>query len=153
MADRTAVLVTGSRDWADAAAIRDRLRLYPAGTILLHGDCGRLGWHDGRRAIIGADWIARDIARPGEFICWPLPYFEDLGRRGGPARNQALFDVLLTLRAAGFQCFVEAFPLGKSPGTRGMLRIVKNYNDAAPYGDGTWHHPLMPVCVTEGKGG
>lgn len=154
---RTALLVTGSRNWTDYAPIRARLALYPAGTILIHGDCGALlpekerasyyDWHK------GADKIAEDIGRERHFNIWPLPYFADLGKRGGPARNDAMFRVLLALKGAGFACSVEAFPIGKSVGTRGMLRIVASYNDAAFYTDSQHekHHDPIPVCVTEGK--
>jgi hypothetical protein len=63
-----------------------------------------------------------------------------------------MFDVLLALKEAGFACFVEAFPIGKSPGTRGMLRIVQSFNDAAFYDahKREKHHDPIPVCVTEG---
>lgn len=154
MPDRTAVLVTGSRSWTDHEPIRKRLALYPMGTILIHGDCGHLGERPTapeRRPIIGADWVAAHVAHG--FIVWPLPYFADLGKRGGPARNAAMFQVLLALKEAGHRCFVEAFPIGKSVGTRGMLRIVQNYNDAAFYDASkrAMHHEPIPVCVTEGK--
>jgi hypothetical protein len=147
------VLATGSRDWRDYSPIEARLALYPTGTILIHGDCGKTVRAAGERASWqGADKIAGYVGARLGHITWPLPYFADLGKRGGPARNQAMFDVLRALKAAGFACFVEAFPLGKSSGTRGMLRIVESYNDAAFY-DATKrekHHDPVPVCVTEG---
>lgn len=156
MTERTAVLVTGSRDWSDYGPIRERLSLYPEGTILLHGDCGRLapasrGFGSGVRRFVGADKIAHDIGH-GRFNCWPLPYFDDLGKAGGPKRNECLFRVLLALKESGFASFVEAFPLGASPGTRGMIRIVKSYNDAAFYDahKREKHHDPITVCVTEG---
>lgn len=157
MAKRTAVLVTGSRDWTDYDAIRNRLALYPGGAILLHGDCGKPEHYDFMGEVLawrGADKIAADIAQLGRFIVWPLPYFADLKKRGGPARNEAMWRVLLTLRDAGFDCYVEAFPMG-GPGTRDMLRRVKEYNEAAFCDSARTkkHHDPMPVCVTEGKRG
>ncbi len=137
---RTAVLVTGSRDWSDYEPIRRRLKLYPPRTILLNGNA------------LGADSVAHNIGLALDFNPWPLPYFADLGKRGGPARNEAMFRVLLALKDAGFACSVEAFPIGRSPGTRGMLRIVQAYNDAAFYGEHRCekHHDPISVCVTEG---
>jgi hypothetical protein len=127
-------------------------------TILLHGNCGH--FEDDPKSLtgqrtVGADWIAEEFAAPHVFNwnVWPLPYFADLGARGGPARNDAMFRVLLALKDAGFACFVEAFPIGKSPGTRGMLRIVESHNYAAlrDMHQREKHHDPIPVCVTEGK--
>lgn len=150
---RRAVLVTGSRDWVDYAPIESRLALYPSGTILIHGDCGKPVRRDGETAKWqGADKIAGYVGSRLGHIVWRLPYFDDLGKRGGPARNDAMFRVLLALKDAGHAVFVEAFPIGKSPGTRGMLRIVASYNDAAFYDAAKTkkHHDPIPVCVTEG---
>jgi hypothetical protein len=161
VAERTAVLVTGSRDWTDYGPIRERLALYPQGSILLHGNCGETVYKsdgfpelDWRRAPLqkGADKIAHSVGLGLGFYRWQLPYFADLGKRGGPARNECMFRILVALASAGHACFVEAFPIGESPGTRGMLRIVKSYNDAAFYDahKREKHHEPIPVCVTEG---
>lgn len=155
MSKRTAVLVTGSRDWTEYGPIKKRLALYPEGSILIHGDCGRYVDSEDvaitNMVTIGADKIAGCIGRSLHFNEWPLPYFGDLGKRGGPARNKCMFDVLRALKEGGHECFVEAFPIGRSVGTRGMLSIVKSYNDAAHYGNGQLHHTPIPVHVTEGK--
>lgn len=131
MSDRTAVLVTGSRDWTEYKPIRDRLSLYPPGTILLHG------------AATGADTIADDIGRARQFNNWALPYFADLGKRGGPERNDTMGDVLEVLWRRGFRCSVEGFPIGRSPGTRGCLFSIQ----ARMRRTGA----VWSVCVTEGK--
>ncbi len=145
MADRTAILVTGSREFPESRAhiIRDRLARYPRGSILLHGNAR------------GADTWAANAGNSLGFLEWPLSYFGDLGARGGHARNYCMYRVLVTLIEAGFKPFVEAFPIGASPGTRGMLRIVGSYNDAAFY-DGLQrekHHEPIPVFVTEAANG
>lgn len=113
MTDRTALLVTGSRAWRDWSVIRQRLSIYPRGTILLHG------------AARGADTIADRIGLSLGFNVWPLPYFGDLKRAGGHKRNHCLVELLGDLYFAGFRCYVEAFPIGDSPGTRGCLTFVE----------------------------
>lgn len=113
MSDRTAVLVTGSREWTEPLVIASRLAGYPSGTILLHG---------GAR---GADTMAANWARVRGWNVWELPYFSDLGKAGGHARNGCLVNLLVTLQRAGFRCAVEAFPRGASPGTRGCIRNVE----------------------------
>lgn len=121
---RTALLVTGSREWRNYEPIKTRLALYPEGTILLHGDCGHLEKGDGDGLSlgrwVGADKIAGCVAG-GRFNVWPLPYFSDLKKAGGHARNGCLVNLLVALARAGFQCSVEAFPIGVSPGTRGCI--------------------------------
>ncbi len=133
MSKRTAVLVTGSREWEDYAPIKERLDLYPPGTILIHGDCGEAVWtpagfpvHDwrGRQQYRGADKIAGSIGF-GKLNVWPLPYFGDLGKRGGPARNSCLLNILAQLSGSGFVCSVEAFPIGESRGTRGCIKMAE----------------------------
>lgn len=143
---RTAVLVTGSRNWTDYATIRARLALYPAGTILIHGDCGALlpekerasyyDWHK------GADKIAEDVGRERHFNIWPLPYFADLGKRGGPARNSCMLNILAQLSGSGFVCAVEAFPIGASAGTRGCIKMAEALATALA-------KPIV-ITVTEG---
>lgn len=129
---RAAVLVTGSREWSDYRAIRDRMKLYPAGTIVLHG------------AARGADSIAADLSREFGHNHWPLPYFGDLGKAGGHARNKCLLNLLCTLEGSGFDCSVEAFPMGDSPGTRGCIQTAKVMASTS------FRRPL-PIYVTEGK--
>jgi hypothetical protein len=129
MSERTAVLVTGSRHWRDPRPIQDRLVRYPAGTILIHGDCGEriVKDRDGNHIkpyYVGADKIAGAHGRVLGFNEWRLPYFGDLKKLGGPKRNEAMVRILAVLWRAGFACFVEGFPIGASVGTRGCLRIA-----------------------------
>ncbi len=144
MSDRVAILVSGSRDWRDVDVIKKRLALYPMRTILLHGDCGRLGERPEalmRKPVIGADWIAAEVGRHLMFNVWPLPYFGDLGKRGGPERNKCLLKILLQLSEAGFACSIEAFPIGESRGTRGCIAEARRYAE---------HVKPWPIHVTEG---
>jgi hypothetical protein len=135
MSERVAVLVTGSRDWTDYGPIATRLDLYPAGTILINGDCGSYVLDASGQWIIdpkfggylfkGADWIASKMGSRRKHRPWPLPYFSDLGKAGGPVRNDTMGDVLEVLWRRGFRCAVEGFPIGRSPGTRGCLFSLK----------------------------
>jgi hypothetical protein len=117
----------------DYAVVRARLELYPPGTILLHGDCGRKRYLYERKEGAdlglwkGADKISHDLATRARFSFnpWPLPYFDDMGKAGGPVRNDTMGDVLEVLWRRGFRCAVEGFPIGRSPGTRGCLFSLK----------------------------
>jgi hypothetical protein len=124
--ERTAVLVTGSRDWSEPEPMRARLSLYPSGTILLHGACGKWKTVNGRRLLFGADLWADLIGRK-EFghVPWPLAYFDDLGLAGGPVRNAALVAHLLVFHRFRFRCAVEAFPLGIAKGTTDCVKKVR----------------------------
>ncbi len=113
---RTAVLVTGSRDWTDWSVIANRLKRYPKGTILIHG---------GAR---GADTMAGCIAAAMGFVVHVYPYFSDLEHDGGKERNSCMLDALLNLKRYGFDCYVEAFPTASSRGTRNMIKLVKDTN-------------------------
>src|SRR5258706_7204811 len=73
--DRYVVIVTGSREWTDRAVIRAHLADFPPGTLVLHGGA------------LGADAIADSEARGLGLDVRVEPYFSDLGRAGGPARN------------------------------------------------------------------
>lgn len=122
---RHAVLLSGSRKWSNAALIERRLRQYPAGTILIHGDC------------VGADRIADSIGRALRFHIHAYPYFHDLDLpggpyKGGPIRNECMFDHLLVNRRYGYLCHFEAFPLPDSKGTVRLINHVERYNKRAP---------------------
>lgn len=73
------VLVCGSRDWTDKAAIEKELRLLPAGSVVIHGDCR------------GADRIAGQIAQSLglEVEAFPADW-ETHGKAAGPLRNRQM---------------------------------------------------------------
>lgn len=114
MIDRICILVTGSRGWTDREAIHNRLRVYKPGraSVLLHG------------AARGADALANEVGNSLGFIVEPTPYFETLGKAGGPSRNALLVDKLCCYGRHGYELFVEAFLLPSSVGTRDCLRRV-----------------------------
>ena len=117
---RSAILVTGSRNWTDVATITDRLSRFAPGTVLIHGDCG------------GADKIASccGASLGFEVIAMPAPWdrYASEGRRNkaGPDRNGAMLRMLKLLRwTNAYECVVEAFPMPDSRGTRGMIRLAE----------------------------
>jgi hypothetical protein len=75
------VLVCGSRDWVDAAAIRARLSKLPNDTVIVHG------------AAPGADSLAgREAVKLG-FVVEAYPAAWGLyGRAAGPIRNRQMLD-------------------------------------------------------------
>jgi dUTP pyrophosphatase len=110
-----AVLVCGSRSWADSHAVTQRLLAYPSGpeTVLLHGDCR------------GADRIAAFV---GGVRGWTIEAFpadwDAHGRSAGPRRNQRMVDALDEYRRKGFKTSVEAFPAG-GVGTRDAVKRAR----------------------------
>lgn len=106
-----AVLVTGSRDWKDSAAVFNALdEIRP--DILIHGDCST-----------GADADAAQWCDSGA-VAMPAPWDEH-GRKAGPMRNSKMVSVLRALQFCGYECTVLAFPLGASPGTRGCMALAE----------------------------
>lgn len=113
--ERIAIIVTGSRDWKDPQLIGRELDFYPGpDRTLLHG---------GAR---GADAIAALLAyaRGWKVIEFKADWDSD-GKAAGPIRNKAMLARLLHLQALSYQVCVEAFPLGKSIGTRHMMSIAR----------------------------
>lgn len=78
------VLITGSRDWTDARAIRDRLDLYHGAHFLtvVHGACPT-----GADAIAAA-WVAEQRGY-AEAEPWPADW-DAHPTKAGPIRNQAM---------------------------------------------------------------
>lgn len=93
------ILVCGSRDWTDAAAIFDRLNKLAGPLTILHG------------AAKGADTIAADIAWRLHHIVRAYPAdWKTHGKKAGILRNLAMLDQNPDL--------VIAFQVGNSPGTQ-----------------------------------
>lgn len=117
------VLVTGSRHWEDRKAICDALRPYRrvhgVSPLLIEGGC-----------LTGADSIANSVVqREIKNERWERKCFEAhwaiWGKAAGPKRNDLMLYVLQGYHGLGYRCMVHAFPLGESPGTRGMIRLVQ----------------------------
>lgn len=126
MSARFAVLVCGSRSWTERDPIRDRLRNYPQGTLLIHGDCGERDVRSGR-ATCGADLLAAEIGRE-EFGHVPIPMpapWKHRGRSAGPLRNKCMIEVLCRFRWCGYRVAVEAFPSESSKGTWNTVTLAE----------------------------
>lgn len=110
-----AVLVTGDREWDDGRLIDERLKTYPHGTILIHGDAK------------GADRLAGALSAGLRLVEVKVPYISWLGKSGGHARNHKMLELLLGLQAQGYTVRVEAFhdDLRASKGTINMMRAAK----------------------------
>ncbi len=114
MGPRVRVLVTGSRAWSDAAAVRVALtRAWrDAGQPLtvVHGGCPT-----GADAIAAA-WVREhEVAGIEEEL--HVARWHRHGRAAGPLRNQEMVD------AGAWR--VLAFPLGASPGTRHCVQAAE----------------------------
>lgn len=77
------VMMTGSRDWADAGAVALALAECDDGTpmTLFHGDCPT-----------GADAMAKEYAASQGWTVRDFPPDERLGKRGFYVRNKAMVD-------------------------------------------------------------
>lgn len=115
---RIAVVVTGTRAPSAKAsrAVRRYLKKF-VGTrnyvVLIHGACS------------GVDVAADTFGREHGWEVWPLEYFRDLGKRGGPERNVCMGGVLAVLEGCGFECHAGAFPDDDSRGTRQCIRVLE----------------------------
>lgn len=111
---RKAIIVTGSRHWADEEAIYNILdEVNPL--VLIHGDAD------------GADDIAdRWAAREKCLVSiWMYAQWEQHGLKAGPMRNEEMLKVLLALGNCGYEIEVHAFPMKDSKGTYHMMSIAE----------------------------
>jgi hypothetical protein len=99
------VLVCGSRDWPDLAAIYDRIAALPAGSLVIEGGAP------------GADLMAARAARKAGLHCAEVAALWDNGRRAGPGRNRAMLDLEPEL--------VIAFQVGNSSGTQDTMNEAR----------------------------
>lgn len=110
------ILITGSRNWNDAAAMQAALAKIlveflenPVGTrmpTLVHGDC------EGADLMAAAWWTALRMPTESHPANW-----KELGRAAGPIRNQKMVDLGADL------CL--AFPMPKSRGTWDCVRRAR----------------------------
>lgn len=117
------VLVCGSRDWADTAAIEQELRRYPPGTVVIHGDNGydangkALWGRPDESAVRGADKLAGAIAqRLGFEVRRFTPNWAE-GRGAGPKRNSRMLK-----EGQPDECLAFTPDLTTSRGTADMVR-------------------------------
>lgn len=106
-----AVLVTGGTAYDREDRIDAELTRFPDGTLLIQGGAK------------GADGHAARLGDRRSFFIATVPYAGFLGRRGGPARNAKMVDLLAGLRAIGYECHVLAF--GGDAGTDDCVRQAR----------------------------
>lgn len=98
------VVITGSRDWTDRAAIEAALI---GAELLIVGDCPT-----------GADAIALEVAKAWDIIAAVhIAEWKRLGKRAGPVRNGAIVARAALERTHGMDVRCHGFPLPKSVGT------------------------------------
>lgn len=116
---RVALAVSGSRDWADAEAVRFVLEVLPRGSTVLEGECP-LG---------GADIIAKRVAIELGHLVEAFPPARDLRLYPfeGPIRNHKMLGRLADYRRDGWWTAIAAFPLPQSRGTRGVMASSQAY--------------------------
>lgn len=104
------VLVTGSRDWADEAAVRGALNELEPDVVIV-GDCPS-----------GADLHARNwCMESGSRLRVFAAHWTRLGRYAGPERNGRMVRALANCRNDGDECHAVAFPLPGGKGTQGCM--------------------------------
>lgn len=97
------VLVTGSRNFTDRDLMFNELKKYTQETTIIHGGAS------------GADSIAEEIAMSlGMDIIRVPAEWDKYGKAAGPIRNKKMLEFKPDV--------VIAFPVGKSLGTRDMMR-------------------------------
>lgn len=109
-----ALLVTGPRSWTDEAYVQHRVAVADRRAlaemrhvILIHGGAQ------------GVDSMMRKAGLRAGWAVVTVPYFEGIGRAGGPMRNRAMVAMLEGLRGAGWECHCWAFGAPEAGGGTG----------------------------------
>jgi len=113
------VLICGSRVWIAEPPITSLIARLPPGSIVIHGACGCDTRFDPAK-LRGADGISDRAARwRADIEVRPYPAeWTRLGKAAGQVRNRQMYE-------EERPDVVVGFPLGPSPGTRGMLAIAQ----------------------------
>jgi hypothetical protein len=131
------ILVCGSRDWGDGAAIRRELEAFPQGTIIVHGSAR------------GADFLAGFVANKLGFEVRAYPAMWDQeGKAAGPKRNaRMLREEHPDVSGVGFDlCLAFTRDLRASRGTGDMVRKARSAGiRVRVIGDPTWVDPTSAV--------
>lgn len=102
--ERKVVLVCGGRDYKDEEYVFRVLNAFTNPTLIVHGGCS------------GADLLADKWAKEKNVPVKEYPYIRELGKAGGPVRNQQMLD-------EEKPDLVVAFPGGN--GTRDMINKAR----------------------------
>lgn len=142
------VVVTGSRVWAEPAAIRDSLSVathrHPEATfVLYHGQCDprlpegeqrRIPWRSAEHLsaqrqtqLLGGDWHADLIAT--RELGWEVRRrpadWEKYGKAAGPVRDTAMVEEAAGLLRSGAAVECHAFILNRSSGATGTATLAR----------------------------
>lgn len=111
------VLITGSREWLNYAAMVEQFDKLPLGTTIVHGHCPR-----------GADAMADGLAKKRGFEVRRYPAnWDRFGKGAGPIRNQEMIDKEHPDKDGVLIDFVLAFSinLAASHGTKDCVQRAK----------------------------
>lgn len=124
------LLTTGSREFDDIGLVRSELQRLITPHYVMHGGAK------------GADRLVSTVIQgeydPGRkphqkpdgiegLIEIRVPYLSMQLRKGGHRRNEAMLQILCTMRSAGWDCSAMAFHFdihNPSPGTNGMVELL-----------------------------
>lgn len=118
--NRRVFLLCGSRNATEHHFYKRVLPVFQGldisqGDVFIHGDCDR-----------GIDRLASEYltcSAPWPKVVPMRAQWERYGKAAGPRRNQKMLKVILAMADRGYAPALLAFPLGPSPGTRGMVLI------------------------------
>jgi hypothetical protein len=116
-----AVLVCGSRHWADRQAIHADLRAVEKTgrlMVVVEGDA------PGADRVAGRGWAAQARKRGVGWLSVPADW-NRYGKAAGSIRNRLMLDWLLQCPGVGWQSVVFAYPLSDSRGTRDMMALAR----------------------------
>ena len=133
------LLTTGSREFDRKDLVLAELTELERPTFVMHG-----GAKGADRLV--ADCIQGDrnprSERPNGIkglIEVRLPYLAMEQKRGGHKRNEAMLEMLVAMRDAGYDCWGMAFHYdikNPSPGTNGMVKLLNSENFSVVHIDG-----------------
>lgn len=133
------LLTTGSREFDRMDMVRAELIRLDRPTFVMHG--GAIGADRLVADCIQGDRRQRNSPPDGikGLIEIRLPYLSMEEKRGGHKRNEAMIEVLVAMRDAGYDCRGMAFHhdiKNPSAGTAGMVRLLNLHNFSVVHIDG-----------------
>lgn len=134
------LLTTGSREFTNMGLVKQELARLPRPTFVIHG--GAKGADRLVSEAIQGPWQEDHRSKPdglSGLIEVRVPYLRMEEKRGGHARNEAMLQMLVAFREAGYDCWAIAFHAdiqNPSPGTNGMIKLLNGENFSIIHVDG-----------------